>query len=164
MDLPSLTTAMTSIQIAREAISAALGVREFNAVATALAGVNDQLLKAQESLFVYSTRMADMQSQLSEAKEELRELKRVKSERDQYALFQVSDGVWVYRSNPGGQAVEGATNGAETVHYLCQGCFDKGTKFVLQLSGTHWLCHGCKSTYWTGRYAEPIRYADSDRW
>ncbi|UXA66043.1 hypothetical protein [Xanthomonas prunicola] len=149
MDIPSLTTAMASLKFAKDAVETALSVRDFNSAAAALAGVNDQLLKAQEGLFVYSARLAELQDKLGQCQEELRQLKRVQSERDQYSLFQVADGIWVYRSNMAAQPDEGRTQFTETAHYLCQPCFDKNVKSVLQAdlryAGRALVCTVCQA-------------------
>ena len=157
MDVPSLTAVMTSLSLAKEGVSAAIGLRDFNASAAALAGVNDQLLKAQEGLFVYGARLAELQGKLAEANEELTELKRVRAERDNYALFELREGIFVYQRKPSANPSEGSRDAVEPTHYLCQGCFDQGKKFVLQLQNKHWCCSNCNTRLWNGQRDAPLQ-------
>lgn len=156
MDIVSLTTAMNSLKLAKDAVNAALSVRDFNAVATTLSGVNDQLLKAQDGLFIYSARLSELQEELSRAKDELRELKRVQAEHDKYTLFQISDGVFVYKSKAVPETIEGGSGSVEPGHYVCQRCFDQRPpiKVVLQQSGIYGQitidCSNCGGKYATG--------------
>lgn len=148
MEIASLTTVMASLKLAKDGVSAAMGVRDFNAVATALAGVNDQLLKAQESLFIYGARLAEVQDKLRDAEQELAELKRMRSERDKYTLVDMAKGLFVYRLNPKPSAGESLTGPIEPVHYLCQSCFDnRRHKVVLQPYGRGLVCNECKITF-----------------
>ena len=163
--MDSLNAVMASLTIAKEAATAAIGIRDHNLVATQIAAVNDQLLKAQQGLFLYGTQMADIQNNLRETQDQLRELKRVQSERDNYALFQLSEGVWVYRSKPLAEVSEGNGDAVQPPHYICQKCFDSGKKVVLQrtveLSAVLLRCFGCNTGYHTGQTEprEPLRFS-----
>ncbi|MCD9005190.1 hypothetical protein LDO31_02875 [Luteimonas sp. XNQY3] len=147
--MDSLSAVMASLTIAKEAASAAVGIRDHNLVAAQIAAVNDQLLKAQQGLFLYGTQMADIQNNLRETQDQLRELKRMQSERDNYALVQISEGVWVYKSKPLPEISEGNSDAVQPPHYLCQKCFDSGKKVVLQRTALYYghalWCTACDS-------------------
>lgn len=162
--MDSLSAVMASLTIAKEAATAAIGIRDHNLVAAQIAAVNDQLLKAQQGLFLYGTQMADIQNNLRETQDQLRELKREQSERDNYALVQISEGVWVYKSKPLPEISEGDSDAVQPPHYLCQKCFDSGKKVVLQRSVEMYAvllrCFGCNTGYHTGKTEpyEPVQY------
>lgn len=145
MDISLVTGAVTAIQAARKIGSAALQVRDFNKFAGTIAEINDQLLKAQESLFAHNADMLDLQQKYHEACEELRRLKAVAADREGYVLRELAPGVFAYLS-------EGRP---EPQHYLCQPCFDKGVKSVLQdrhNAGPVYLhCTVCDAKYRTNR-------------
>lgn len=149
MDISLVTGAVTAIKAARQIGSAALKVRDFNQFAGMIAEINEQLLKAQESLFEHNANMMDLQQKFFEACEELRKLQKAAAEHDRYSLHEVSPRVFVYRAN----APDGAENAAP-MHYLCQPCFDKGIKSVLQNYdqwGTVYLhCTICDAKYDSG--------------
>lgn len=161
MDIGSISTAYTSLQLAREAITAALGMKTFNDAAGRITEAREQLLKAQDGLFIYSAKLAELQEKLRVAESELTEMKRMKLERDQYTLVQITDGIWAYRSKAVSEAGKNGLDSEQPPHYICQGCFDQGKKFVLQLVGASWQCPGCKTFFSTG---EPISFRTIRDW
>lgn len=152
MDISLVTGAVTAIKAARQIGSAALKVRDFNQFAGTIAEINEQLLKAQESLFEHNADMMDLQQKYFEACEELRALRKAATERDKYSLCEISPRVFVYRAKV---STGTAAEDAEPLHYLCQPCFDKGVKSVLQNYnqwGTVYLhCTICNSKYDSGQ-------------
>lgn len=133
MDMASITTALSAIGLARQAVSAALELRDFNQAAVELSRLNDALLSAQNGLLTQSATLFQLQSEKFALTEELRKLKEALAERARYTLVEVAKGAFAYRSNLASE--EGATSGsgaAEPEHYICQPCFDKGSKGVLQ--------------------------------
>lgn len=146
MDISLVTGAVTAIKAARELGSAALKIRDFNQFAGTVAEINEQLLKAQESLFAHNADMLDLQQKYHEACDELRRLKAVAAERECYSLHEIGPGVFAYRLD--------TSRKSEPLHYLCQPCFDKGTKSVLQDLYDHGPqtlgCTVCDAKYRTG--------------
>lgn len=152
MDISLVTGAVTAIKAARELGSAALKVRDFNQFAGTIAQINDQLLKAQESLFAHNADMLELQQKYFEACEELRKLNLAASERARYSLHELSPRIFVYRMKDTPDSAN--SKDVEPPHYLCQPCFDKGTKSVLQkydMWGSIYLhCTICDTKYFTG--------------
>jgi len=145
MDISLVTGAVTAIQAARTLGSAALKIRDFNQFAGTITQINEQLLKAQESLFTHNAEMMELQQKYHEACEQLRRLKAAAKDREGYVLREMGPGVFAYLS-------EGR---AEPLHYLCQPCFDKGVKSVLQdqhnLGPVYLHCTVCDAKYRTNR-------------
>lgn len=151
MPVTSLITAATSLKLAKEGLEALIGIRDFNAVAVKIAAVNEQLLKAQDGLFMHTARMAELQQELLTARAELTELKQKASDREKYELFPIREGAFVYRLRQVHEGDQVAPGSSEPMHYLCQGCLSvRGHMIVLQLRGDHLWCDECKATHYLG--------------
>jgi hypothetical protein len=152
MDLSALTSLATSIKVASDLGKAALGVRDFNEYAAAIAKVNDQLLKAQDGLLQISIQTHSLVQQLADAEKKALKLQEAADERARYTLIELSEGIFVHRlKGPDELNHIGAHSPAEPTHYLCQRCFASGTKSVLMRhvmwgSVSH-HCPTCKNEY-----------------
>ena len=149
MDYSLISVTATAITAAKELGKAAMGLRDFNQVAVAMSQINEQLLKAQDSLFTHNSQLAQLQSQYFEATQKLRELEETVRQRGRYSLFELATGNFVYRVNVAPEAGHmGDPTLTEPLHYLCQPCFDKGVKGVLGLVKlgrlSHHICPLCK--------------------
>lgn len=155
MDVSDITGAISALTTAKQLAQGALALREFNDSAGAIAQINEQLLKAQERLFAHNAQLMQLQQEHFETSKELGKLKEALAERGRYSLFELSPHIFVYRVNVTpelGGAVD--PRGTEPQHYVCQPCFDKGIKHVLQglnhFGSLYLVCGGCKSRYFTG--------------
>jgi hypothetical protein len=133
MDLSIITAAVSALSAAKELGKAALGVRDFNEVAPVIAQLNDQLLKAQDALFRHNAELLSLQQEQFETAKKLREMEEALTQRGRYSLVELSRGHFAYRVNiaPVNSDV-GNPVSAEPLHHVCQPCFDKGVKAVLQ--------------------------------
>lgn len=156
MDFGAITGAITAISAAKDLARAALTVRDANALAVAVSQMNDQLLKAQESLFTHNAALLQLQNQHFETSEELRKLKEAVRERGSYSLVEITHGSFAYRVNvtpeQGGASEPGS---AQPPHYVCQPCFDSGVKAVLGRTesdtwGIREICPVCKREIYCG--------------
>jgi hypothetical protein len=161
MDYSLVSAAVTAMSVAKELGKAALGIRDFNEIATVMAQLNDHLLKAQEALFAHNAQLLALQQEQFETTKELREVKEALAQRGRYALVELSDRVFVYRVNVapiGGDVSDPLAT--EPLHYVCQSCFDKGIKSVLQkhrfYGAVSLTCPVCKGDFPTGT-SEPYR-------
>ena len=144
MDPNSLMAAFASLDMARRAVGAAIDIRDFNKAATELAKLNDALLTAQNALLSQNATLFEMQREKFETAEELRKLREAMTERQSYSLFKLPTGCFVYRVNqPPQESGTAEPFGTEPMHYLCQHCFDKGVKAVLQPNGEFLNCPHC---------------------
>lgn len=133
MDLAVISAAIGAISVAKELGKAALGVRDFNEMAPVIAQLNDQLLKAQDALFRHNAELLALQQEQFETAKKLREMEETLAQRGRYSLVEVSRGQFAYRVNVAVETSEVGNPGrAEPLHYVCQPCFDKGIKAVLQ--------------------------------
>ncbi|MNM21179.1 hypothetical protein D3C81_315370 [compost metagenome] len=159
MDLASIGTAFTAIDLIRKGLSAAIDVRDFNQAAAELSKLNEALLSAQTALLAQNGALFDLQREKFETAEKLRKLEEALAERGRYSLVEVTTGGFAYRVNlapqQGGASEPGST---EPVHYICQPCFDTGKKVILQkhesMGSVFIRCHVCDLRVDTGeRYS-----------
>lgn len=125
MDLSLVAAASSALSIARDIGRAAVGIRDFNACAAAIAQINEHLLKAQDSLFAHNTELFTLQQEVFETREELRKAKETLAEHGKYALFEISPHVFVLRSRTDlVPHLSGPQNppDLEPPHYVCQPC------------------------------------------
>lgn len=155
MDLSSITTAFTAIDLVRRGLSAAIEVRDFNQAAAELAKLNEALLSAQAALLAQNSALFELQREKFETAEKLRKMEEALAERGRYSLVEITPGGFAYRVNlapqQGGASEPGST---EPMHYLCQPCFDAGKKAVLQRQAAwgsvHARCPSCALEVDTG--------------
>jgi hypothetical protein len=154
MDFGLISTAVSSLVAAKDLGAAMIGVRDSNIVSGTIAQMNEQILKAQEALLTHSLQMSELQQRHFEALEKLRAMEKLIADRGSYSLHEISRGSFVYRSNfPERLGHDGNPIAPEPVHYVCQPCFDKNVKVVLQqhdVWGKITLnCSACKTEYLT---------------
>lgn len=146
MDISYISATVSALNAAKDLARAAVGVRDFNAWAATVSQLNDQILKAQDSLFSHQSQLIALQEELREAKERLRLAEKVVEERGRYDLVELSPGVFVYRSNGGDRETMAGAH-----HLLCQPCFDAGRKVVLMrresAGAIYHVCPLCRVEY-----------------
>lgn len=143
-----ITGAGASLQTAFELGKAALAARDSVKLRDALSEVLDHLAKARLSLADVSLQTFELAQKLQVSEQERRDLLAAIEERGNYELVEVSAGNFAMRPKVHLSESSLAPGGAEPLHYLCQACFDKGRKTVLQRAayewGVTWVCHPCK--------------------
>lgn len=138
----ALTSARALLGIATAAIEA----RDDAKLKAALIDLNAKLMDASLMALASVEKSAQLQAALHVAEREKAELQRQIDERGRYTLAKLSEqsGAIAYASQP---AKEG---GDVVAHYLCQLCYDKGIKSILQASefygGTNYECMNCRTT------------------
>jgi hypothetical protein len=149
MDFSSITTVIASLTSARELGVAALGVRDFNQSAAAIAQINEKLLAAQQGLLMHNAMLLQLQQDHFETAQELRVLKEAAAQQARYPLIDLGDGVFAYRVDvppqEGGTSEPSAT---QVVHHLCQPCWDGGKRSVLQRHGQGLKCPLCETFFY----------------
>lgn len=157
MDMTAITGVFAALKAARDICTSALAVRDWHLVATAIAGLQEQLLNAQQALFTHNTDLLGIQELLIESQDKLRVAEETLAQRANYSLVEVSYGQWAYCVNllpqEGAAAQPGA---AQHRHYVCQACLDnRGKKIVLRFNGDVsdpiLTCGGCDG-YWVADY------------
>ena len=146
MDATSLVLISKGIGAARALADAVLKTRDTVKYGPVIAQMNEQLINVQGGLVTHNAEMMELQQKYYAACDELRRLKAVAAERECYSLHEIGPGVFAYRLD--------TSKKSEPLHYLCQPCFDKGVKSVLQDlydQGPQTLgCNVCNAKYSTG--------------
>lgn len=156
MDLSFISATTSAISAARDLGKAAIGIRDFNQMATTLAQMNDQILKAQDSLFTHQGQLFSLQQEvfdlkdalrqkeaaLTEAQTQIAKLNQKKLELEQYERVRMPFGGWVCR-------IKGSPPDDVSRPSYCAGCFDGGKLAILQ-PGTgnnrgYLICASCET-------------------
>lgn len=125
MDMTLVAQTASAFSALRTIASGLIELRDFNKLAAVQADMNRELLTAQNGLFDLQAKLLALSDALNAEKAAHAELKARASERERYALHEVEPGRFVYKRRADVEPTEPA-------HYLCQPCFDKGVKAVLQ--------------------------------
>lgn len=158
MDFGLISSAVSSLVAAKDIGAAMIGVRDGNLVAGTIAQMNEQILKAQEALLTHSLQMSELQQRHFETLEKLRAMEKLVSDRGSYSLAEIQPGSFAYRSNATERlSHDGNPVLSEPLHYVCQPCFDKNIKVVLQKTwfygSAKLVCGECKAELYSGERA-----------
>ncbi|PXV54200.1 hypothetical protein SAMN04487785_11420 [Dyella jiangningensis] len=118
-----------TLKTAQDAINVALESRDL----IKNAAVVQQLSAAQHGVLSLTAQLFELQNKYLETAQELADLKKSLVQRNSYALFEISKGIFVYRLKVAGDTAGTEDPGsAEPEHYICQPCMDtKGVRAVL---------------------------------
>lgn len=151
MDMSYVGAAASAITAAKALFTTTLDVHNAVKVNSAIAAVNEQLLKAQDALFVHNTQLLKIQQEHFEATQKIRELEDALKEKSRYFLVEIVPGKFAYKSDV--RVMPSEDGGVEVLtepqHYICQVCNDKGVKIVLTYNtpsdgrSPRWYCRGC---------------------
>jgi len=154
----------TTLKTAQDSIKVVLESRDLIKNAPLL----QQISSAQQSVLSLQAQLFELQNKYLETAEELTKLKKSITQRNRYALVEISKGVFVYRlraSPESGGAVDPST--AEPEHHICQRCMDdKGIRSILMLvNGIEFFslrCTVCGVAFRTSERIPPIEGPSSD--
>ena len=155
MDLSLIASLGSAINSAVDLARSAVAVRDAAVMSVRVAEINEQLLSAQRSLFAHNTDLLALQQQMFQTQQELAVAKEALAKHRQYALFEISPGVHVYRSRAAhtaqcpdmGEAFE-----VEPTHYVCPVCRGELGLYILLIRREtpieiHHACPRCKETF-----------------
>lgn len=149
-----LASALTSFSALMELGKSAISARDDVKIKAALNGAEkkyseaiDAVLSLQERLLQAQEQIAALQKSIVQANNALRDAEIKAKERSGYELVNLCTGgdhFHAYKRQP----ADGAQS--NQVHYLCQPCYDKEVKSVLQVFrtdyGTTYACTSCKAS------------------
>lgn len=122
-----LSTALSGAGAALEMLRTGLAARDDAKVQRALHDMSARLTDALMSGLAAAEKATSLQAALSQAQRDKADLEAQIEDRSRYALHEAKFGVFVYAFKPPAQGSPQAP-----AHYLCQACYDKGIKSVLQ--------------------------------
>lgn len=128
-----ISAAVSALKSTYEVAKVAVQGRDEAKIQAAVSEIGGKLLDVTLAGVTAAEKVAELAAQLQAMRDELGELKRKQAERDRYTLMEVSEGGYVYYFEPS----EGEVT---PPHYVCQICFDKGVKSVMQRRAHLWAC------------------------
>ena len=138
--------ALTSAKTLYDTARAAMEARDDAKLKTAMVELQGKLHDATQAAITSISEAMTLQKDLRAAQDELAEIKRKQADRERYALTQLpGEGKqFAFARKPSAEGDD------EPPHYLCQGCYDKGIKAVLQGGDFYntktYDCPNCKQT------------------
>lgn len=141
--------ALSSAKSLYDAARVAIDARDDAKLKSVMIDLQGKLFDAMQAAMESATQAMAMQNELRSAQDELAKLKAQTAERNRYALTVVpgQGKQYAYASQPG----QGGQS--EPPHYLCQACYDKGIKAVLQSTefygGDQHECPSCHMKLYT---------------
>src|SRR2546423_136815 len=129
MDMSVISAASQSLLSLRQIAATLVDVRDFTKLAGVQTDMLQRILDVQAAMLTMQATVSSHLETIDALKEEIAKLKKVAAEREDYALHAIRPGAFVYR-------YKGVVDESHPEHYLCQPCYDKGSKGVL-LSQRH---------------------------
>lgn len=123
-----ISAAISAAKAAFDGLKTAVAARDDAKIQAALGDMGARLTEAVLSALDSAGRATALHSELEDVKRQRVELQSKLDERGRYVLHEIHRGGFVYSfAGP-------SDSGQGPAHYLCQNCYDKGVKSVLQLS------------------------------
>jgi capsule polysaccharide export protein KpsE/RkpR len=154
-------TALTAFNNLRTLLSSLMTLRDGEMVRAQVYEINDQLMTLQSKMMEAQSTNHDQQSRIRELEGELAALKDRINDRERYQMHQFETGVFAQRLKPEyhGELVE---------HFLCNTCFDSGSRAVLQpyetVLSVGYNCPHCKNKIVIKNKPQPEQKSDSYQW
>lgn len=134
MDFSLFAAGISSVNEAKKLLTGLFSSRLDARVEAALRQVNEALSSAQGALLEHQLLCMELVNRLATAEENVRDLKRVAAQREQYALCEIGRGQFAYGLHLSQGRAESVEEGvAKIPHYVCQPCLDSGNLRVLSL-------------------------------
>lgn len=118
-----ISSALSSAKAAFDILSTSIAARDEAKIQAALTDLQRKHTELTASAMAHIEKAFNLQSDLLKAKDEISKLKTEINQKESYDLFEVASGKFCCKSNKEGSPL----------HYLCQPCWDRGIKSVLQL-------------------------------
>lgn len=141
--------ALSGIKALYDATRIAIDARDDAKLKLLMVDMQGKILEAMEAALASKSQAMTIQNALHVAQDELKEIKAKAAERQRYTLTKIpgQGKQYAYASQP----EQGGQN--EPPHYICQPCYDKGIKSVLQgtefYGGNQLECPSCQMKLYT---------------
>lgn len=130
MEISAITGAVTAFNAMRQIASAMIDVRDSNKLAGLQAELLKEITNAQQALIISHERSMTYLEERDALKARVVTLEKKAAERERYVLHEIRAGAFVYKLARG-------VSVSRPAHYLCQPCYDKGIKAVLERMDLH---------------------------
>lgn len=141
MDYSLIQGAISSIKSASDIAKSILDISKSVDINARVIELQSAILNAQSLALDAQSLQSTMIEQISDLKEEMASVKKWESEKKRYALQAVEPGIFTY-------SLKKDRARSEPPHWICAGCYQKGSKSILQSDGdflgeTHYICSCC---------------------
>lgn len=117
-----ISTALTGAKAAYDILATSIAARDEAKIQAALTELQRKHTDLTASAMTHIEKAFNLQADLIKARDEIARLESKIDQKESYDLFEVAPGKFCYRSN----------KGDAPLHHLCQPCWDRGVKSVLQ--------------------------------
>lgn len=149
MDFSQGAAIVATLNGAREIVRGLINQRDAQKLSSVQSQLTEHIINAQAQLAELLAVLVERTGRIAELEEQVRDLKRDQLERHRYELAELGPrGALAYRLKPAAALSE---RQSEPPHFVCQPCFDKGVKAVLQFGGAMGIrtfhCPVCNKTF-----------------
>lgn len=141
VDMSAIGAVATSLNTAVNIAKAMMDVRDATIIQGKVFELQRAIIDAQQSVFAANQERSTLVERVGELERLVAEMKAWEAEKQRYILQKLPPGVFVY-------ALKLDMANGEPPHYLCQTCYQRGKKSILQSKGDHWgveplMCNEC---------------------
>jgi len=128
VDVMTIAGAITAARGLCDTVKNAMDAKEYAKVIEATIELNDKIIDLQTATLALQERFSVIQTTCANLEREKAELHEQLADKKSYRLHEIVKGRFVYRFEPDGES-------SAPPHYVCQPCYDKGSKSILHVTG-----------------------------
>ena len=128
-DIAAISGVLSSITGMKTIAEGLLAARDINAVSGKVIELQSKIIELQNGVFAIQAERMALAERASMLEKQIADSEKWDAEKEKYELVEMSAGVFGYMPNS-------KSENASVPHWLCQTCFEKKKKTILQLS-TH---------------------------
>lgn len=136
---------ISSLKAIKDISETMIGLRDASVFEEKRFELQSKMLDAQNAALAANEERAALVQRVSGLEQEVARLRAWDSEKERYELKQWGDGAFAY-------TLKETETSSEPLHAICPGCYQRGTKSILQSNGeiqVHkhaWNCFSCKTS------------------
>lgn len=129
MDITLIQGTIANLKLAGDIAKSLLDIKKATDVGAKVVELQSAILAAQSSALAANAAQFSMVEEIRALKEEVVRVKAWESQKERYVLHSPWSGSFVY-------AVKESMKGADSPHWICTACYEKGVRSILQLVGS----------------------------
>lgn len=143
-DMSAVSALFGSLNTATEIVKSFVGLRDTAMIQGKVIELQTVILSAQSSAFAANATQTALLDQVRHLETQVASLKTWEAEKQRYQLQEMGRGAFAY-------VLKAEASGGQPLHALCQTCYERGAKSLLQSNGAprwdehYWACPVCKA-------------------
>lgn len=125
VDVATISGAVSSLQTAAQIAKSLIGLRDTAMIQGKVIELQSAILAAQSSALTAQSEQSTLIERIRELEKKIADLEAWETEKERYALREISPGAIAY-------LVKASAQGSEPVHAICTNCYQHGRKSILQ--------------------------------